>query len=84
MFCRYREGQAQLLDARVVKGANKDVATTSTLTIRPTKENDGAVYRCTVWNRALLVDQKLETSTKINVNCESSNNFFPRKDAFLN
>ncbi len=41
----FREGADQELDARVERGANRDVPTTSTLTVRPTKENDGAVYR---------------------------------------
>ena len=38
----------------------------------PTKENDGSTYRCSVWNRALGQRQKLEETTKIDVN------YFPR------
>ncbi len=59
-----------MLDAKLQKGVNKDEPTTSVLTIKPTKENDGAVYKCTVWNRALSVNQKLETSSRIDVNCK--------------
>ncbi len=66
----YREGQAQLLEAELTKGVNRDVPTRSVLTVMPSKENDGSVYRCTVWNRALGQRQKLEASTKLFVNCE--------------
>ena len=66
----YREGQAQLLEATLMKGKNKDEPTKSVLTVMPTKETDGSTYRCTVWNRALRQRQKLETSTRLNVNCK--------------
>ena len=65
----YSGTQSQLLEARLIKGKNKDEPTKSILTIMPTKDNDGSSYRCTVWNRALRQRQKLETATKIYVNC---------------
>ena len=48
----------------------KDSPTVSVLSIMPTKENDGSMYRCSVWNRALGQRQKLEGITKIDVNCK--------------
>jgi hypothetical protein len=65
----YSGSESQLLEAQLKKGGNKDEATTSVLSIMPTKENDGSTYRCTVWNRALGQVQKLEATSKINVNC---------------
>lgn len=67
----HREGQAQLLEARLILGATRDEDSRSVLTITPHKNTDGAVYRCTVWNRALGQHQKLETRTQLAVNCES-------------
>jgi echinoid protein len=66
----YTEGQSQPLEANLIVGKNKDEPTQSVLTMIPTKEDDGNSYRCTVWNRALGQRQKLETSTKIYVNCK--------------
>ena len=39
------------LEANLIKGRNKDEPTRSVLSVVPSKENDGATYRCTVWNR---------------------------------
>ena len=66
----YREGQSQLLESTMIIGANRDEASKSVLTILPHKNTDGAVYRCTVWNRALGQHQKLETRTQLAVNCK--------------
>ena len=66
-------GNDQMLDATVVKGKNKDVPTKSILSITPTRKDDGASYRCTVWNRALGQKQKLHTDTKLFVNCTYKN-----------
>lgn len=69
----YTEGQSEPLEASLIEGRNKDEPTQSVLTVIPRKEDDGNVYKCTVWNRALGRRQqaKLETSTKIFVNCKS-------------
>ena len=67
----YTEEQSQPLEANLIEGRNKDEPTQSVLTIIPRKEDDGSAYRCTVWNRALGTQQKLETSTKIFVNCKN-------------
>jgi hypothetical protein len=67
----YSEGQSQPMESSYYPGINKDEPTQSVLTIIPTKDDDGNVYRCTVWNRALGQHQKLEGSTKIFVNCKT-------------
>ena len=64
------EGQTRPLEANLMEGRNKDEPTKSVLTIIPRKEDDGSAYRCIVQNRALRPGQKLETSTKIFVNCK--------------
>ena len=66
----YNEANSKLLDAALIKGKNKDEPTMSVLSVMPTKEDDGSQYRCTVWNRALAKGQKMETKTKIFVNCK--------------
>ena len=68
----FTDGQSQPLEANLIEGLNKDEPTQSVLTIIPRKEDDGSAYRCTVYNRALGAKKKLETSTKIFVNCEFS------------
>ena len=59
-----------MLDATLLRGENKDEPTRSILNVVPTKNDDGASYRCTVWNRALRQEHSLEAGTKIYVNCK--------------
>lgn len=66
----YREGSAIPLQAPVNRGGSKDRQTTSTLSITPQREDDGAKYRCVVWNRAMPEGQPLETIVTLNVNCK--------------
>ena len=68
----YREGAAQLLESVMVLGATRDEPSASVLTLVPQRASDGAVYRCTVWNRALSQRQKLEARTSLSVNCKFS------------
>lgn len=68
----YREGSAIPLQAPVNRGGSKDRQTTSTLSITPQREDDGAKYRCVVWNRAMPEGQPLETIVTLNVNCKSN------------
>lgn len=70
----YQQGRQQELDSLRIEGKNKDEATKAILTLMPTRENDGSVFRCTVWNRAMAQNEKYETSTQIQVN------YFPRVD----
>ena len=51
-------------------GANKDEATVATLSLTPEKSDDGASFRCTVWNRAMPEGQRHEGRASIVVNCE--------------
>lgn len=66
----YREGSNTPLQAIVNRGGSKDHQTTSTLTITPTKEDDGARFRCVVFNRAMKDGEKYETTVTLSVNCE--------------
>ena len=66
----YKLGHSQMLDATIMRGENKDEPTRSILNVVPTKNDDGASYRCTVWNRALRQEHSLEAGTKIYVNCK--------------
>jgi hypothetical protein len=52
------------------RGENKDEPTRSILNVMPTKNDDGASFRCTVWNRALRQEHSLEAGTKVFVNCK--------------
>lgn len=66
----FREGSSDQIDATVLQeGLNMD-RTTATISIVPAKEDDGAVFRCTVWNRAMGQRQKLEATTRLHVKCE--------------
>jgi CD80-like C2-set immunoglobulin domain len=66
----YRDGSPTPLQAIVNRGGSKDHQTTSTLTITPTKEDDGARYRCVVFNRAMKDGEKYETTVTLSVNCK--------------
>ncbi|XP_054261719.1 hemicentin-1 isoform X2 [Macrosteles quadrilineatus] len=65
----YREGHHEPLEA--VRTPTEQ-GVTSILTLNPSKEDDGAVFRCTVWNRAMAPNTKLEAIVNLNVN------YFPR------
>ncbi|XP_045473454.1 hemicentin-2 [Harmonia axyridis] len=68
----YREGSLYPLEASLKNGGSRDQPTTATLLVVPTKEDDGAVFKCEVWNRALKSDKKLVSTVTVNVN------YFPR------
>ena len=59
-----------MLDATILRGENKDEPTRSILNVMPTKNDDEASFRCTVWNRALRQEHSLEAGTKVFVNCK--------------
>ncbi|KAF8791999.1 Hemicentin-1 like protein [Argiope bruennichi] len=61
----YRDGV--LLQGVIQKGGSRERPTSSILTITPRLEDDDAIYRCVVWNRALREDLKLETSVSLRV-----------------
>ncbi|XP_050509642.1 muscle M-line assembly protein unc-89 [Diabrotica virgifera virgifera] len=68
----YRQGSQYPLETALRNGGSRDQPTTATLVINPTKEDDEAVFRCEVWNRALLDDKKLISTMTLSVN------YFPR------
>lgn len=63
-------GSVYPLESALKNGGSRDHATTATLSIVPSKDDDGAVFRCEVWNRALPEDRKLTDSVTLNVNCK--------------
>lgn len=44
--------------------------TRSTLSLRPTREDDEAKFRCVVMNRAMAEGQRMETNAILSVNCK--------------
>ncbi|XP_066252109.1 hemicentin-1 isoform X1 [Euwallacea similis] len=68
----YKEGSMYPLEAALKNGGSRDQPTTATLTITPTKDDDEAVYKCEVWNRALAQDKILKATVSLSVQ------YFPR------
>ncbi|KAL9705597.1 hypothetical protein quinque_009115 [Culex quinquefasciatus] len=68
----YRVGSNSPLQAPINRGGSKDLQTTSTLSVLPRREDDGAKYRCVVWNRAMPEGHRLETVVTLSVN------YYPR------
>lgn len=64
----YREGSNQALDAPIRRG--QDDVTMAVLSLSPSKEDDGAVFRCVVWNRAMPDNSKMDSSVSLSVNCK--------------
>lgn len=67
----YREGSNQPIQAPITRGGSRDLPTTSTISIVPRREDDGAKFKCVVWNRAMADGQRLETTLTLSVNCKS-------------
>ncbi|XP_054083194.1 neural cell adhesion molecule 1-B [Zeugodacus cucurbitae] len=68
----FREGSSVPLQSYILKGGSKNHYTNATLQILPRRADDGAKYKCVVWNRAISEGHKLETTVTLNVN------FYPR------
>lgn len=68
----YRQGSVYPLEAALKNGGSRDQPTTASLTITPTKEDDEAMFRCEVWNRALAKDKVLSATVTLSVQ------YFPR------
>lgn len=66
----YRSGSDQKLQSVLKPGGGRDFPTTSMLTINPGKDDDGAQYRCVIWNRALTDSEKMEAIVTLSVNCK--------------
>ncbi|KRJ97239.1 uncharacterized protein LOC6526786 isoform X2 [Drosophila yakuba] len=72
MITWYREGSTVPLQSYALKGGSKNHYTNATLQIVPRRADDGAKYKCVVWNRAMPEGHMLETSVTLNVN------YYPR------
>lgn len=59
-----------LLQGVLKPGGGRDFPTISTLTIEPTRKDDGVDIMCEVRNRALSSDEKMASTVRLNVNCE--------------
>ncbi|KAI8042722.1 hypothetical protein M5D96_004039, partial [Drosophila gunungcola] len=68
MITWYREGSTVPLQSYALKGGSKNHYTNATLQIVPRRADDGAKYKCVVWNRAMPEGHMLETSVSLNVN----------------
>ncbi|CAH0770951.1 unnamed protein product [Bemisia tabaci] len=66
----YREGIREPLETATHSG--KDGVTSAILSLSPKRDDDGAIFRCVVWNRAMPESARLETKLTLNVN------YFPR------
>lgn len=55
------------IQGQVTLGGSKDKPTTNTLDIKPTISDDRSFYRCTVWNRAIREEEKLEGTYSLTV-----------------
>lgn len=63
-------GSVYPLEAALKNGGSRDQPTTATLTITPTKDDDEAIFRCEVWNRALSQDKLLTATVSLSVQCK--------------
>ncbi|XP_069704105.1 hemicentin-1 isoform X7 [Periplaneta americana] len=68
----YKEGNTYPLEAEMQPGNSRDSITRAVLTLTPARSDDGAAYRCVVWNRAMPEGSKLDARVTLNVN------YFPR------
>ncbi|XP_017483525.1 PREDICTED: irregular chiasm C-roughest protein-like, partial [Rhagoletis zephyria] len=68
MITWYREGSTVPLQSYILKGGSKNHYTNATLQILPRRADDGAKYKCVVWNRAMTEGHTLETTVTLNVN----------------
>lgn len=67
----YREGVRDPIESITrISTSNKETVTSAVLQVTPNREDDGAVYRCVVWNRAMAESTKFETRTTLSVNCK--------------
>ncbi|XP_038214581.1 kin of IRRE-like protein 2 [Zerene cesonia] len=64
----YRDGSTYPMEASVVNGRTRSQASVSTLTLAPNREDDGATFRCVVWNRAMPEGQKMDATVDLSVN----------------
>jgi echinoid protein len=71
-MCRwYKEGNTYPLEAETRSGTSRDSVTMAVLMLTPSRGDDGAAYRCVVWNRAMPEGSKLDARVTLSVNCKS-------------
>ncbi|XP_063621729.1 hemicentin-2 [Cydia splendana] len=68
----YRDGSTYPLEANMTHARTRAEPTIATLTLTPTRDDDDAVFRCVVWNRAMPEGQQLDATIQLSVN------YFPR------
>ncbi|XP_047530599.1 hemicentin-1 isoform X1 [Vanessa atalanta] len=68
----YRDGSIRALEAEMIVGKTRVEPTVAVLTLEPSREDDGATFRCDVKNRAMREGQQLEATVDLSVN------YFPR------
>ncbi|XP_068632298.1 B-cell receptor CD22-like [Battus philenor] len=68
----YREGSPVALEASVEHGRTRAEPSMATLVLMPSREDDAAVFRCVVWNRAMAEDRQYNATVQLSVN------YFPR------
>ncbi|XP_030027514.2 hemicentin-1 isoform X2 [Manduca sexta] len=68
----YRDGSVYPLETTMTHAKTRAEPTVATLKLNPTKEDDGATFRCVVWNRAMPEGQQLDATVELSVN------YFPR------
>lgn len=68
----YRDGSIYPMEAMMTHAKTRAEATVATLSLNTTKEDDGAIFRCVIWNRAMPEGEQLDASVELSVN------YFPR------
>ncbi|XP_014362563.2 hemicentin-2 [Papilio machaon] len=68
----YREGSPSVLEASLEHGRTRAEPSVATLVLTPRREDDGAVFRCVVWNRAMAAGGQYNATVQLSVN------YFPR------
>lgn len=68
----YRDGSVYPVEAKITHAKTRSEPTVATILLNPTKEDDGATFRCVVWNRAMPEGQQLDATIDVSVN------YFPR------
>lgn len=58
------------MESSIKVGSDKDATISAVLSYNPSRTDDGAVFRCVVWNRAMPEGSKLEAKTTLSVNCK--------------
>ncbi|XP_072939303.1 B-cell receptor CD22 [Epargyreus clarus] len=68
----YRDGSTYPMEASLVHGRTRAEPSVATLALVPSRDDDGATFRCVVWNRAMPEGQQLDATVDLSVN------YFPR------